>query len=80
MMRGTECGLSPAPLFAGHHHKVTVPHYAWFPRAGEQEKRAGTVSGSHPLIASELVEHGPMHRVDHAGRQVRRQGVIVAFV
>ena len=67
MMRGTECGLSPAPLFAGHLNKVEVPRYAWIPRAGEQEKRAGTVSGSHPLCALELVEHCPMNRVDHPG-------------
>jgi hypothetical protein len=38
MMRGTECGLSPAPHFAGHSHKVEVPRYAWFPRVGEQKK------------------------------------------
>lgn len=80
MMRGTECGLSPAPLFAGHRHKVEVPRYAWFPRAGEQEKRAGTVPGSHPLCASELVEHGPMNRVDYPGGKVRWQGVVVTFV
>lgn len=80
MMRGTECGLSPAPLFAGHRHKVEVPRRAWFPRAGEQEKRAGTVPGSHTLCALELVEHSPMNRVDYACSQVRRQGVVVTFV
>lgn len=79
-MRGTECGLSPAPLFAGYHHKVGVPRCAWFPAAREQEKRSGTVPGSHPLCGSKLVEHRPMKRVDHSCSQVRRQAVVVAFI
>src|SRR5690606_26315746 len=67
-MRGTERVHSPAPL------SPTPP-------SGEHEKRAGT-AGAVPALSSpsELVEHAPVHSVDHPGREVRRQGVVVALV
>ena len=67
-MRGTERVHSPAP------HSPAPP-------SGEHEKRAGTADAVPALSSpSELVEHAPLHRVDHPGREVRRQGVVVAFV
>jgi hypothetical protein len=60
--------ISPAPHFSGDDHQANM-------KKGQEPFSVPALS-----LPSELVEHSPMHRMDHPSCEVRRQGVIVALV